>query len=334
MPLVTDRQHVLDIYRDAADRGWVVPTFCSENLTTTEAALTAARDYGENIGVRDIPITLAITNLYPHRSQTANYTHTRQWDIGLRLFMADIAVLTAPGSPFERLNVMTHLDHVQHDLDEPLLAWDMGQFSSIMFDASAIPFDRNMAVTRRFMEEHGGEIVVEGACDEIVDATGAEVSDLTTPDKAAEYVSATGVDFVVANLGTEHRASAKDLKYRGDLARQIKARIGPRIVLHGCSSVSSDQVKSLFEDGVCKVNIWTALERDSSPALLADMVANADKVAGGAFAKCLADEGLLGPNADTTAKAHLDYFTTVYRQGIIFEEMKRIVNDYLELWYV
>lgn len=334
MPLVTDRQSVLETYRDAANRGWVVPTFCSENLTTTEAVLTAAKDYGDKIGCTDVPITLAITNLYPHRSQTANYTHTRRWDIGLRLFMADVAVLTSPGGPFDRVKVMIHLDHVQHDLDEPLLAWDMGQFSSIMFDASAIPFEQNMVVTRQFVEKHGGEIVVEGACDEIVDATGSEVSELTTPEKAADYVARTGVDFVVANLGTEHRASAKDLRYRGDLARQIKARIGPKIVLHGCSSVSSEQVRSLFEDGVCKVNIWTALERDSSPALLSDMVTNADKVAGFATAQRLVDEGYLGPNAGTTAKAHLDYFTTCHRQGIVFDEMKRIVREYLELWYV
>ena len=72
----------------------------------------------------------------------------------------------------------------------------------------------------------------------------------------------------VANLGTEHRASAAELKYRGDLARQIKARVGARIVLHGCSSVTSDQIGDLFEDGICKVNIWTALERESAPPLI------------------------------------------------------------------
>ena len=63
MPLVTSRNRVLDVYADAAQRGWVVPTFCSENLTTTEAVLSAAREHGERIGTPDIPITLAITNL-------------------------------------------------------------------------------------------------------------------------------------------------------------------------------------------------------------------------------------------------------------------------------
>lgn len=334
MALITDRNNVLDVYADAAQRGWVIPAFGVENLTTTEAVLAAAKEYGEKIGVPSVPVTVALTNLYSHRSQTTNYTHTGRWDIGLRLFMADLKILTGPDSPFAKVNVMVHLDHVQHDLDEPLLAWDMGQFSSIMYDASTLPFDLNIQATRRFVEERRHEIVIEGACDEIVDATGEEVSILTTPEKAEEYASKTGADMIVANLGTEHRASAKDLKYHADLARQIKERIGPKIVLHGTSSVPADQVRTLYSDGVCKVNIWTALERDSSPALLEDMVKNAAKVAGPNVAKKLADEGYLGINSDITSKAHLDYFTTVYRQGIVFEQMKRIVRESLELWYV
>jgi fructose/tagatose bisphosphate aldolase len=328
MPLVTQRRDVLDVYQDAAHRGWVIPTFCAENLTTIEAILTAVKEHGDRIGCTNPPITLAVTNLYPHRSQSVNFTHTRQWDIGLKLFMANIAVLTSPGSPFENINVLVHLDHIQHDLDRELLAWDMTPFSSIMFDASALPFADNMAATRRFVDEHRDEIVIEGACDEI------EVMELTTPEKAEQYAARTGVDFVVANLGTEHRASAASQKYHGDLARQIKARIGPKMVLHGCSSVSRDQIGDLYKDGVCKVNIWTALERDSSPALLTDMIIHADKVAGSAIASRLVEQGYLGPSAGTTAKASLDYCTTSYRQGIVFEEMKRIVNSYLELWYV
>ncbi|MCE5198333.1 MAG: class II fructose-bisphosphate aldolase [Armatimonadota bacterium] len=334
MPLVVDRNHVIDVYADAARRGWVVPTLCSENLTTTEAILSATKDYADSIGKRDIPITIAITNLYAHRSQTLNYTRTGSWEMGLRLFLADIEVLTSPGSPFEGLNVMVHLDHVQHDVDHELLNWDMKRFSSIMFDASSLPFDQNMKATAGFVEKHGRKIVIEGACDEIVDATGSEVSSLTTPERAEEYVSRTGADFIVANLGTEHRASAAELRYHGDIARQIKAKVGSRIVLHGCSSVSNDQIKNLFTDGVCKVNIWTTLERDSSPALLKDMVKNAAKVGGPAVSGKLLESGYLGPNADTTSRSHLDYFTTVYRQNITFNEMKRIVNTYLEMWYV
>jgi fructose/tagatose bisphosphate aldolase len=94
MPLVLERDAVLDVFAKAAEDKWVVPTFCSENLTTTEAILSAALDYSEKIGRPDIPVTIAITNQYSHRSQSVNYTNTRKWDIGLNLFLADIEVFT------------------------------------------------------------------------------------------------------------------------------------------------------------------------------------------------------------------------------------------------
>lgn len=334
MPLLTRRDAVLSAYQDAAKNGWVVPTFCAENLTTIEAILSATKEHGHKIGKENLPITLAITNLYSHRSQSVNYTHTRDWTIGLKLFLADIKVVTDAGAPFENLDVMVHLDHIQPDFDEALLSWDLSPFSSLMFDASALPFERNMDMTREYVETHGKEIVIEGACDEIVDATGEKKSDLTTPEKAIEYIERTGVDFIVANLGTEHRASAGDLHYNGNLARSIREKIGTRIVLHGCSSVSNEQVRNLFGDGVCKVNIWTALERDSSPVLFRDMAVNAAKVTGSTIASKLAHDQILGPRADLVGPADLAYYTTVYRQSIVFEEMKRIVKSYLEMWYI
>jgi fructose-bisphosphate aldolase class II len=209
----------------------------------------------------------------------------------------------------------------------------MVPFSSIMFDASALPFDENIAATARFVARRGKEIVIEGACDEIADATGKEVPALTTPDKAELYFSRTGVDMAVANLGTEHRASSAEQKYRGDLARQIKARVGARIVLHGCSSVTLDQIGNLFEDGICKVNIWTALERESAPPLLESMMKNAARVAGAARARQWTEEGLLGPKADVDSQASLSHYTTAYRQEIVFEEMKRVAKKYLGLWF-
>ena len=334
MPLILQRQQVLDVYASAADKKWVIPTFNSENLTTTEAILSAALDYSRKIGKPDMPVTIGITNQYSHRSQSVYYTHTRQWEIGLKLFLADLNVLTSKGSPFEKLNVMVHLDHVQWDSDKHLLEWDMNLFSMIMFDASTLPFDENIKKTADFINRCGKEIVIEGACDKIVDATGDERSELTTPEQAVKCLNNTGADFIVANLGTEHRASSADLKYHGDLARDISKLTGTRLVLHGTSSVSSDQVRTLFNDGIAKVNIWTILERDTSPVLLEDMVKNAAKITGKERAVLLNSDGLLGDNTDRSSKAALSHYTTVYRQDIIFREMKKIVTDYFDLWYL
>jgi fructose/tagatose bisphosphate aldolase len=174
---------------------------------------------------------------------------------------------------------------------------------------------------------------VEGACDEIVDAGGKECNALTSPERAEEYVKGSGVDYIVANLGTEHRASAAELTYHGELARKITATVGGgRLVLHGCSSVSHDQIRLLFKDGIRKVNVWAAIERDSSPALLNDMVRNAAKVAGPKVARALKEDGILGPKADVDSAASLSHYTTTYRQDLVFKQMKQVVTRFLDLW--
>jgi fructose/tagatose bisphosphate aldolase len=334
MPLILERNKVLDVYKRAGQKRWVIPTFNAENLTTTEAILSAALEYSQEIRQSDIPVTIGITNQYSHRSQSVYYTHTRQWDIGLKLFLADLDVLTGKGSPFQDLEVMIHLDHTQWDADKPLLEWDMNKFSMIMYDASSLPFEENIKKTASFVRKHGDKIVIEGACDEIVDATGEERSDLTTPEQAITYLNQTQADYIVANLGTEHRASAADLKYHGDLAKQISRLTGTRLVLHGTSSVGNDQVRNLFDDGIAKVNIWTTLERDSSPVLFEDMVSQASRVIGKKRTQAMINSGLLGEKVNKAAQASLSHYTTTYRQDIVFHEMKKIVLGYLRLWYI
>ena len=332
--VVNDVKEVRELYKEIGQKGWVIPCVCSENLTTTEAILAATAEFGKANGIKDVPITIAITCNYSHRSQAPYYTNTRNTDLGLKLFANDIKTLTAKGTPFEDLRVMIHLDHIQYDSDIELLNSDLSDFSSIMYDASALPFDENIKLTAEFVAKNKDKILIEGACDEIVDATGSQHNDMTTPENALKYASQTGVDLIVANLGTEHRATGKELKYYGDIARRIKDKIGSKIVLHGTSSVTNEQVKALYHDGICKVNIWTALERDASPILFEDMVKNATKVAGGATIDKLIDEGYLTEKCRTDDKITISHFTTTYRQEIVFEEMKKMVRAYLDMWYI
>ncbi len=334
MPIITRREEVVKIYENAAEKGWVIPCLCTENLTTTEAIISAASEFARDNRLERVPVTLAITVQYEHRSQSRNYTHSRNWDTGLKLFQADAEVLMREGGDYENVDLLLHLDHVQHDLDAELCDSDLSSFSTIMYDASNLPLEENIAKTRAFVEKKGKDIVIEGACDEIVDAGGEAHNDITTADKCADYMERTGVDMVVANLGTEHRASGKDLQYHGEAARAIKELIGPKIVLHGTSSVSNEQVKKLFEDGVCKVNIWTALERDASPKLMEFMVHNASKAAGPGTVKQLQKEGYLAGRCVTGEKEALSAFTTAARQEVVFEAMKQIVREYLDMWYV
>ncbi len=334
MGIVRDRQQVLDVYTDAAQRGWVLAGFNTENLTTTEAILSGAVEVAQAIGCADLPIVIGLTNMYPQRPQAVNYTHTRCWETGLKLFLADIEVLLGSGSAFADLKVLIHLDHIRPDIDRDLLGWDMGRFSSIMYDASSRPIDQNIAATAAFVQEHRDEIVIEAACGQIAEALGQVKSEPTTPDTAERFWRQTGVDLVVADLGTQHRAAAAELEYHAEVARQITERIGPRLVLHGASSIRPEQIANLFADGVRKVNIWTALERDATLALLRDMLTNAAKLVGAEQARQLAADGLLGEAADTKSPASVSHFTTHYRRELVFGRMKKTVADYLQLLYV
>ncbi|MCC5943068.1 MAG: class II fructose-bisphosphate aldolase [Balneolaceae bacterium] len=334
MPLILDKNAVLEMYALAREKRWVLPTFNTENLTTTEAILSAVCDYGKEIGVDNLPIIVGITNTYKDRPQSVYYSHTRNWEIGLKLFLKDLDVLTSPESPFGKLNVMIHLDHIIWNEDLELLDWDMQQFSSIMYDASTLPFEENIKKTAQFVKKNRNAVLIEGACDEISKAeTSGNEDDLTTPEMAETYLSGTGVDIIVPNLGTEHRAKASTLKYHGDLARQISAKTGPNLCLHGTSSVSQSELKNLFDDGICKVNLWTALERDSTYALFFKMAKNASKLIGPEKTKEMVGKGLLGIIADGESAPSLDYYTTTYRQDIIFHRMKEIINEYLSIWY-
>ena len=331
--IITKYEEVKKVYENAGKNGWVIPCICTENQTTTEAILAACSEYGKKIGKR-VPISIAATVNYSHRSQAPNYSESRNWKTGLKLFKDDIEAFAGNGGVYDDVEVLIHLDHVQFDDDEELTKSDLSGYSSIMYDASALPFDKNIEKTKEFVRRMKGRILIEGACDEIVDATGDTHNDLTTPEKAKRYIEETGVDMIVANLGTEHRATGKDLKYHGDLAREIKKAIGANIVLHGTSSVTNDQVKGLYGDGICKVNIWTAMERDSSPVLFYEMVKNAEKVAGEKTVEKLIQEGYLTEKCKTDEKINIGYFTEKYRNTIVFNKMKDMVNDYLELWYV
>ncbi|MCF6361653.1 MAG: class II fructose-bisphosphate aldolase [Cyclobacteriaceae bacterium] len=88
--------------------------------------------------------------------------------------------------------------------------------------------------------------LIEGACDAISKATNDIEGDknvgLTTPAEAERYLAETGVDILVANPRTVHRASAAELKYQSELAKVTKQLGKGCLCLYGTSSV---QVNSL-----------------------------------------------------------------------------------------
>jgi fructose/tagatose bisphosphate aldolase len=169
-------------------------------------------------------------------------------------------------------------------------------FAMVMFDASGLPLEENMALTAGYVREYGQRTVVEGAVDELKEAgEGGEAFDLTTPGQAVRFLEATGCDLVVPNVGTEHRASAAGVaRYAAERAREIRDAVGPCLVLHGTSCLADADLRGLPEDGFVKINVWTAIERAGGAETAEFALANAGRLLEEDRFRQLAEQGEIG----------------------------------------
>ena len=147
------------------------------------------------------------------------------------------------------LDIVLHLDHGE-DFDICKACVDDG-FSSVMIDASKLPFEENIAQTKRVVEyAHAKGVVVEAELGTLAgvedDVSVAEKDALfTDPDQASEFIERTGIDSLAIAIGTSHGA----YKFKGEpkldfdrLQKITKLVPGFPIVLHGASSVPKDLV--------------------------------------------------------------------------------------------
>ncbi|MCR4722696.1 MAG: class II fructose-1,6-bisphosphate aldolase [Eubacteriales bacterium] len=148
------------------------------------------------------------------------------------------------------LDTVLHLDHGE-DFEICKQCVDDG-FSSVMIDASKLPFDENVRETKRVVEyAHDRGVVVEaelGKLAGIEDNVNVSEADalFTDPDQAAEFVEKTGVDSLAIAIGTSHGAYKFKGEPRLDFDRLAKVHsLMPDfpIVLHGASSVPQEFVE-------------------------------------------------------------------------------------------
>ena len=104
MPIIVGKDSVAEVYEAAAQRRWVVPTFCAENQTTVEAILAASQAKAEQLGVR-VPITVALTGRYAHRPQAVYYAGSRNPETGVELFLGDCEVLARPSGDYPDVEI-------------------------------------------------------------------------------------------------------------------------------------------------------------------------------------------------------------------------------------
>ncbi len=294
MPLITDYHQVKETYQQAAELGVALPVFCAEDRETLEAILAAGLELGQQLGVEDLPVVPAWTVRYPGRAQMTLVTACGNARLGTQLMLGDLSAFMREDSPYRKLRVMPHLDHGFPWLDGDIMEEYASEFASIMCDASEKPFEENIRLTAEYVEKVHDRVVVEGAVDEIFEAgfTGPK-NEPTTVEQARRFLSETGVDIIVPNVGTEHRATADQVQYRSDRARELGAAVGRVLCLHGTSSVKPDDLPRLPEDGFVKINIYTTLAVHGGQAVARNVLQHLQDILSEAQLQELVREGTL-----------------------------------------
>lgn len=172
--------------------------------------------------------------------------------------------------------IFLNADHT-HSLDKVEEAARAG-FDEILFDGSKLPFDENVAQTKRAVEivkSINPDIIVEGelgyigSSSEILKNTpeGAALNPeaFTKSEEARQFVTATGVDVFAPAVGNMHGLLQEmvtgDVKKHLDVARigEIKAAIGISMTLHGGSGTADQDFKAAIAAGMTIVHVSTEL---------------------------------------------------------------------------
>jgi len=190
------------------------------------------------------------------------------------------------------LPIFLNADHT-HSLDKAERAARAG-FDEIIFDASNLPFEKNIAQTKRAVEAIKAidpRIVVEGeigwigTSSEILDTAPSGVGVLSTPEEARQFVEETRVDVLAPAVGNMHGllksmlTGATQKRLDVERIREIKAAIKIFMTLHGGSGTNDEDFKRAIKAGMTIVHINTELRVAGRKVLEASLSKNPDEVA-------------------------------------------------------
>ena len=157
--------------------------------------------------------------------------------------------------------VCIHLDHGAK-FEQVLRAIQDG-FTSVMIDGAHLPFEENIAITKKVVEvAHPVNVSVEaelgtiGTADDYGEAGSKEII-YTEVDDAVKFIKETDIDCLAIAIGTAHGLYPKDRKPKLALDRlkEIKAAVSIPLVLHGGSGNPDDEIAESVKLGVNKINI-------------------------------------------------------------------------------
>ena len=238
-----------EMFAKAIDGGYAIPAFNFNNMEQLQAIIQASAETKS-------PVILQVSK---GARAYANQTLLR--------YMAQGAVEYAKELGWEKPQIVLHLDHGD-SFETCKSCVDFG-FSSVMIDGSALPYEENIALTKKVVEyAHQYDVTVEaelGVLAGVEDEVCAEESHYTKPEEVVDFVSKTGCDSLAISIGTSHgaykfkpeqctidpqtgRLVPPPLAF--DVLKGVEEQLpGFPIVLHGSSSVPQDEVDTINAHG-------------------------------------------------------------------------------------
>lgn len=228
MPLVTTKE----MFKKAYAGGYAIGAFNVNNMEIIQGIVDAAKE-------ERAPLILQVSS-------------------GARKYAKPVYLRNLVQAAVEDsgLPIALHLDH--GDTFELCVQSIKDGFTSVMIDASHLPFKENIRVTSEVVKyAHDHDVVVEaelGRLEGVEDDINVSAADssYTDPDQVQEFVSKTGVDSLAIAIGTSHGAFKfkGEAKLRFDILEEVSKRLPEfPIVLHGASSVIPEYVDMINQNG-------------------------------------------------------------------------------------
>jgi fructose-bisphosphate aldolase class II len=229
-----------EMFKNAVNGGYAIPAYNFNNLEQLQAIVTACAETNS-------PVIIQVSK---GARDYANATMLRYMAMGA------VEMAREMGS---NIPICLHLDH--GDSFEICQSCIDSGFSSVMIDGSHLPYDENVALTRKVVDyARQYDVSVEGELGVLAgieDEVSAEHSTYTQPDEVEDFVKRTGVDSLAISIGTSHGAYKFKLKegesvppLRFDILAECQKRLpGFPIVLHGASSVVQEYVQLINQYG-------------------------------------------------------------------------------------
>lgn len=239
-----------EILTIAEEKGIAVGAFNTPNLETLRAAIDSAEELG-------LPVIVQHCQMHEE------------------LIPLDIiGPIMAEHAKKASVPVCVHLDHGE-DLDYLKRALELG-FTSVMYDGSVTPYDKNLAVTCEAValaKKYNANVEAElGSMGRREfgdgDADGTENEKIyTDPDMAKEFAERTGIDALACSFGTTHGIYLTEPKLNFDIVKEVRAKTnGIPVVMHGGSGVGKEDFHKAIKAGVRKINYFTYMDKAGGEA--------------------------------------------------------------------